>query len=73
MSYIPYTLGRQLRKLNTDFTLGNCLFESVKLTKNADLDKDRYSGYGIGFASSLEFSLPDGTMGKNAKDVYHEM
>ena len=37
--YISYTLGPQLRNLNTDFTLGNCLFGSVKLTKNADLDK----------------------------------
>ena len=37
--YISYTLGHQLRNLNTDFTLGNCLFGSVKLTKNADLDK----------------------------------
>ena len=37
--YIPYTLVPQLRSLNTGFTLGNCLFGSVKLTKNADLDK----------------------------------
>ena len=37
--YISYTLGPQLRNLNTDFTLGNYLFGSVKLTKNADLDK----------------------------------
>ena len=36
--YISYTLGLQLRHLNTDFTLGNCLFGSVKLTKDADLD-----------------------------------
>ena len=35
--YISYTLGSQLRHLNTDFTLGNCLFGSVKLAKNADL------------------------------------
>ena len=34
--YISYTLGPQIRNLNTDFTLGNCLFGSVKLTKNAD-------------------------------------
>ena len=27
--YISYTLGSQLRNLNTDFTLGNCLFGSV--------------------------------------------
>ena len=37
--YISYTLGRQIRNLNTDFTLVNCLFGSVKLTKNVDLDK----------------------------------
>ena len=30
--YISYTLGPQIRDLNTDFTLGNCLFGSVKLT-----------------------------------------
>ena len=27
--YISYTLGLQLRSLNTDFALGNCLFGSV--------------------------------------------
>ena len=37
--YISYRLGPQLKNLNTDFTLSNCLFGSVKLTKNADLDK----------------------------------
>ena len=37
--YISYTLGPQLRNLNTDFTLGNGLFGPVNLTKNADLDK----------------------------------
>ena len=40
--YISYTLGPQLKNLNTDFTLGNCLFGSVKLTKNADLDNYKY-------------------------------
>ena len=63
--YISYTLGPQLRNLNTDFILGNCLFGSVKLTKNADLDKYKCSGYDIGFDPHSEFSLPDGTMGKN--------
>ena len=51
--------------MNTDFTLGNCLFGSVKLTKNADLNKYKYSGYGIGFDSCSEFSLPDRSMGRN--------
>ena len=34
---------------NNDPTLKNCLFGAVTLTKNADIDKYRYSGYGIGF------------------------
>ena len=41
------------------------MFGSVKLTKNTDLDKDKYSGYDIGFASRTEFSFTDGNMGKN--------
>ena len=48
-SYISYTLGLQLRHLNADFTLNNCLFGYVKLTKKADPDKYKYSIYGIGF------------------------
>ena len=36
---IPYILIPWLRNSNTDFTLNNCLFGSVKLTKNGDLDK----------------------------------
>ena len=44
--YISYTLNPQLRNLSTDFTLGNCLFGSVKLNKNVDLYKYKYSGYG---------------------------
>ena len=34
--YISYTLNSWLRNLNADFALNNCLYESVKLTKNAD-------------------------------------
>ena len=29
--------------------LANALFGAVKLTKNADINKDRYFGYGTGF------------------------
>ena len=42
--YVSYTLGWQLRNLNTDFTLSNCLFGSEKLTKNADPDKYKNTG-----------------------------
>ena len=45
--------------------MGNCLFGSVKLTKNADLDKYKYSSYGIGFDSRLVILLTDGSFGKN--------
>ena len=62
---ISYTLGPQLRTLNTDFTLSNCLFASVKLTKNDDLDKYKYTGYGIEFDSRSEFLFTDGSFGKN--------
>ena len=37
--YIYYTLSPWLRNFNTDFALKICLFKSVKLTENADLDK----------------------------------
>ena len=57
-------LNSQLKNLNTNFTLSNCLFGSVKLTKNVYLDKCKYSGYGIGFNSRSEFSLPDDSMRK---------
>ena len=63
--HISYTLSPWLKNLNTHFTLKNCLFRSVKLTKNADPDKYKYSGYSIGFDSHSEFSFTDGSMGKN--------
>ena len=63
--YISYILGLQFKNLNTDFTLVNCLFGSVKLTKSADLDKYKYTGYAIGFDSRLNFLFTDGRNGKN--------
>ena len=47
-------------------TLENCLFGSVKLTKNSDIDKYKYSGYGIGFDRKGKFSFGDG-FGQNVK------
>ena len=63
--YISYALNLWLKSLNADFMLNNCLFRSVKLTKNSGLDKYKYSGYGLGFDSRTEFSFADGSMGKN--------
>ena len=44
--------------------LENCLFGFVKLTKNADIDKYGYFGYGIGFDRQSSFSIGSET-GKN--------
>ena len=45
--YIVYELGASNSQVN-DPTLKNCFFGAVTLTKNADIDKYGYSGYGIG-------------------------
>ena len=52
--HISYTLGLQSKILNLHFILGNYLFGSVKLTKNADPDKYKYTDYCIGFHSRSE-------------------
>ena len=50
---------------DNDLTLKNCLFGTVTLTKNADIDKYGYSGYGIGFDRRSSFSFPGGGFGQN--------
>ena len=42
------------------------MFGSVKLTKNADTDKYKYSGHGVGFDLHSAFSLPDSSIEKYA-------
>ena len=46
-------------------TVRNSLFGAVILTKNADIDKYGYSGYGIGFDRRGGFSLPSTGLGRN--------
>ena len=41
------------------------MFGSVTWTKNADIDKYGYSGYGIGFDKSGSLSFPGGGYGQN--------
>ena len=62
--YIVYELGASGSNDN-DPTLKNCLFGAVTLTKNADIDKYGYSGYGIGFDRRSSFSFPGGEFGQN--------
>ena len=47
------------RDLNTDFDLKDYLFGTVKLTKNVDTDKYKYSRNSIGFDLFSEFSVVD--------------
>ena len=61
--YIVYKLITS--PINIGVTLHNCLFGVVKLTKNADIDKYKYSGYGIGFDSRGSFTHPSGGYGRN--------
>ena len=51
--------------LINDPTLNFCLFGAVTLTKNADIDKYGYSGYGIGFDRKSSFSFLGGGCGQN--------
>ena len=50
---------------NNDPTLKHFSFGAVTLTKNADIVKYGYSGYGIGFDGKSSFSFPSGGCGQN--------
>ena len=41
------------------------MFGAVRLTKNVDIDKCHYSGYGNGFDRRSSFSFQDGEFGQN--------
>ena len=49
----------------SNIALENCLFGEIKSIKNADVNKYKYSGYGIGFDSRGSFSHPSEGDGKN--------
>ena len=62
--YIVYELSASSSHFD-DPTLKNCLFGTVTLTKNADIDKYGYSAYGIGFDRKSHFSFTGGGYGQN--------
>ena len=62
--YIVYELGVSSSNVR-DPTLKNCLFDAVTLTKNADIEKYGYSGFGIGFDRRSSFIFPGGGFGQN--------
>ena len=57
--YIFYKLIPDTK--DSSITLENCLFGAIRITKNVDIDKYKYSGYGIGFDSRTLY-----------KDLYKE-
>ena len=60
--YIIYELATSSTH-TSDPAIKNCLFGAVILTKNADIEKYKYSGYGIGFDKRSSFSFPSGGFG----------
>ena len=62
--YIVYGLAASCEH-NSDPTINDCLFGAVTLNKNADIEKYKYSGYGIGFDRRSSFSFPSGGFGQN--------
>ena len=62
--YIVYEISQSINV--SDYpTTENCLFGAVSLTKNADIDKYKYSGYGIGFERHRSVSSPGIGLGRN--------
>ena len=62
--YIVYELAASSSH-DSDPTTKNCLFGAVTLSKNADIEKYKYSGYGIGFGRRSSFSFTGGGFGQN--------
>ena len=60
--YIVYELDKTYVKIHP--TLINCLFGAVSITKNADIDKIKYSRYGIGFDRRGLYLLSSGRFGR---------
>ena len=61
--YIVYRLSPRTNSFS--IVLENCLFGKIKMTKNANTNKYKYQGHGIGFDSTGTFTHPDGWVGKN--------
>ena len=66
---IMYTHGKVviIKSINISNyrALENCLFGAVSVTKNADIDRYGYHGYGIGFDRHGSFSFPGTGLGQN--------
>ena len=63
--YIVYKLHTINNTRSTDYTIQNALFGAVKNTKNDDISKNKYKGYGICFDEGGTFTKGNITNGKN--------
>ena len=62
--YIVYELAASSSH-TSDPPIKNCVFGGVTLIKNADIEKYKYSGSGIGFDGRSSFSFLSGGFGQN--------
>ena len=62
--YIVYEISKSIN-ISDYPTLENCIFGEVTLTKNADIDKYKYSGHRIGFDRHGSFSFTGTGLGRN--------
>ena len=63
--YIVYKLDTINNTRNTDYAISNALFAAVKITKNSDILKNKYEGYGLCFDEEGTFTKGNITNGKN--------
>ena len=63
--YIAYEISKNYN-ISSYLTPEDCLFGAVSLIKNLDINKYKYSGYGIGFDKDGFVSHANGGTGRNA-------
>ena len=63
--YVVYMLDPIVSTRNTDFTIQNALLGAVNVTKNADISKNKYKGYGLCFDEGSTFNKGNINNGRN--------
>ena len=63
--YIVYEINKTDNTIGSDSALENRLFGAVTLAKNTDIDKHKYSNYGIGFDRKSSFAFLCTGWGRN--------
>ena len=74
--YTYYEISNNNNNNNSNsnyLTLKNCLFGAVILTKNSDIDKYIYFGYGTGFDGHGSYSHPNGGNGRNVIILWEDV